>query len=164
MSSKTETPKLCSKCGKNPRAPYQRWCLECRREYSRNYYRTHKEFCRAATKRWYQKLSPEAKKRYTRRSSWKDYVESDPEKAAKMRERAAEYGKAYRQRTKAERRAYRKAHREAFREYDRKYYAAHREKIRERQRRRKEAREQGRNNQVSALSQNSPVASEVSQS
>ena len=32
--------KTCSECNENPREPRSRLCLECRREYQRNYYHT----------------------------------------------------------------------------------------------------------------------------
>ena len=108
---KEETPKLCSRCGKNPRMPYQRWCRECHREYSRTYRREHLEECRASARRWYANLTPDAKKIVLQRS--KDYHAQcmvDPEKAEASRKRAAEYYQQHKDKLLAYQARYRQEH------------------------------------------------------
>lgn len=111
MSSKAEAPKLCSRCGKNPRLPYQRWCRECHRKYSENYRKAHTEECRAAVRRWYAKLSPERREHYRQKS--RDYYTAcmaDPERAIKYKAMLAEYYQKHKVEKAKYNRKYRQAH------------------------------------------------------
>ena len=90
MSSRAEAPRLCSKCGKNPRVPYQRWCAECRREYLRVWRKTHPD----STRKWYARQPEEIKEVYRAKQRARyQACKDDPEKATEM----AAYQGAYRQ-------------------------------------------------------------------
>lgn len=49
------TPKMCSKCGDNPRQGKSPWCAPCKRAYNRAYRVDHLEQCRDADRRRWEK-------------------------------------------------------------------------------------------------------------
>lgn len=137
--------KICRRCGKRPRAPYQSYCRECSREYALNYYYAHKEECRAQQKAYWGNMTErERELRNARAREWrKRKMLEDPEYAERQRQYAREYYQAHKAELDAQHKEYRKTHkrtRPSNREPHKRWLAAHPDYYKEYRKRKKKER------------------------
>ena len=122
----TEIP-VCKVCGKNPRTPRRRVCVECLKKERHAAYMKIRDTVLARAKEQYHNRTPEeiarAKARY------REYInkryEEDPEFNEKRRQQSREYYTRQREKLLAKGRAYYRKTREERLAYARKYYVEH---------------------------------------
>lgn len=119
--------KLCSKCGKNPRAKGCYRCKECSAEYAREYRRKNKDHINTRVAQW-RKENPEKHKAYCKR--WRENLPTDRQEALK------EYHRRYTKHWLSEHPGYQctEQAREYHRNYMREYYRKHKDAINARRR------------------------------
>lgn len=120
---------ICTRCHDNPRAPYQRWCQECIREYNRQYRLEHGDELKAKYKAQIAAMSPEELQmfreiqiRHTMR-----YL-SKPGNYEKHKKYARQYYQTHKEYYAERFRKWKQEHEEYYKAYQKKYREKHKGK------------------------------------